>query len=89
MNFDKYMREALSLAAEAASQGEIPVGCIIADGNGSIIGRGRNRREENRAVTGHAELEAMQMASDARGDWRMEDCTLFVTLEPCQCAPGQ
>jgi len=85
---EKYMREALALAAEAAAEGEIPVGCVIVDAEGSIIGRGRNRREERRSVTGHAEIEALEAAALARGDWRMDDCSLFVTLEPCPMCAG-
>ncbi len=88
MDMEKYMREALALAREAAEAGEIPVGCVIADGDGIIIGRGRNRREERRSVTGHAEIEALEEAAALRGDWRMDDCTLFVTLEPCPMCAG-
>ena len=88
MDFEKYMREALTLAQEAFDAGEIPVGCVIADANGEIIGRGRNRREETRSILGHAEIEALDMASKARGDWRLDDCTLFVTLEPCPMCAG-
>jgi len=85
---EKYMRLALSLAAEAAENGEIPVGCVIVDSAGNIIGQGRNRREERRSVTGHAEIEALEAAAKQRGDWRMDDCTLFVTLEPCPMCAG-
>ena len=88
MDHEKYMREALALAAEAYAAGEIPVGCVIVDGEGEIIGRGRNRREETRSILGHAEIEALEMAAKARGDWRMQDCTLFVTLEPCPMCAG-
>ena len=88
MDMEKYMAEALSLAVEAAAEGEIPVGCVVADGEGRIIGRGRNRREQRRSVTGHAEIEALEMAAQSRGDWRMDDCTLFVTLEPCPMCAG-
>ena len=88
MDMEKYMAEALSLAVEAAAEGEIPVGCVVADGEGRIIGRGRNRREQRRSVTGHAEIEALEMAAQNRGDWRMDDCTLFVTLEPCPMCAG-
>lgn len=88
MDMEKYMREALALAREAAEAGEIPVGCVIADGDGIIIGRGRNRREERRSVTGHAEIEALEQAAASRSDWRMDDCTLFVTLEPCPMCAG-
>ena len=88
MDMEKYMREALTLAAEAAAAGEIPVGCVVVDGEGNIIGRGRNRREERRSVTGHAEIEALEAAAAARGDWRMDDCSLFVSLEPCPMCAG-
>ena len=82
------MAMALELAAEAAAAGEVPVGCVITDGAGTVIARGRNRREERRSVTGHAELEALEAACAARGDWRLEDCTLYVTLEPCPMCAG-
>ena len=88
MDREKYMRCALELAAQAARAGEIPVGCVVVDGEGNIIGRGRNRREERRSVTGHAEIEAMEDAAKLRGDWRLDDCSLFVTLEPCPMCAG-
>jgi len=88
MDNDKYMRMALALAAEAAQAGEVPVGCVIADGSGTVSGKGRNRREENRSVAGHAEMEALEAACRVRGDWRMEDCTAYVTLEPCPMCAG-
>ena len=87
-DYEDYMREALALAAEAAAAGEIPVGCVIADGAGRVVGRGRNRRQETGSVTGHAELEALEEACRARGDWRLDDCTAFVTLEPCPMCAG-
>ena len=87
-DYEHYMRRALDLAVEAAAEGEIPVGCVIADGAGRIVGEGRNRREETRCVTGHAELEALEAACRARGDWRLDDCTAFVTLEPCPMCAG-
>ena len=87
-DYEKYMRMALELAAEAAEQGEVPVGCVVADGEGKILGRGQNRREESRLISGHAELEALDEAARARGDWRLDDCTLFVTLEPCPMCAG-
>ena len=82
------MRRALELAALAAAEGEVPVGCVVADGAGNIIGTGRNRRQAARAVTGHAEIEALDAACRARGDWRLDDCTAFVTLEPCPMCAG-
>ena len=87
-DYEKYMRMALELAAEAAERGEVPVGCVVVDGGGKVVGRGRNRREESRRVSGHAEMDALDAACRARGDWRMDDCTLFVTLEPCPMCAG-
>ena len=87
-DYEKYMRMALELAEEAAEQGEIPVGCVVVDGGGEVVGRGRNRREESRRVSGHAEMDAIDEACRARGDWRLDDCTLFVTLEPCPMCAG-
>ena len=82
------MSAALALAREAAEAGEIPVGCVITDAAGRIIGRGRNRREARHDATAHAEVEAIRMACEARGDWHLDDCTLFVTLEPCPMCAG-
>ena len=82
------MSLALSLAREAADAGEVPVGCVIADRNGNIIGRGRNRRVENHDATAHAEIEALREACAALGDWRLDGCTMFVTLEPCPMCAG-
>ena len=88
MENSDYMRYALSLATEAAENGEVPVGCIVVDGSGKIIGRGRNRREETGKATAHAEIEAIEMACDAKKDWRLDDCSLYVTLEPCPMCAG-
>ncbi len=88
MDYEHYMRRALELAGQAAAEGEIPVGCVIVDGAGDVLGEGRNRREQTRSVAGHAELEALDAACRARGDWRLDDCTLFVTLEPCPMCAG-
>ena len=82
------MSSALALAREAAEHGEVPVGCIVTDADGNIIGRGRNRREENGDATAHAEIEAIREACLALGDWRLEGCTLTVTLEPCPMCAG-
>jgi len=82
------MDEALRLAAEAAREGEVPVGCVIVDGGGRIIGRGRNMRERKKSALSHAELEAIAQACAVRGDWRLDDCTAFVTLEPCPMCAG-
>ena len=88
MEYERHMRRALALAAEAAAEGEVPVGCVIVDGAGAVVAEGRNRREAERTVTGHAELEALDAACRARGDWRLDDCTAFVTLEPCPMCAG-
>ncbi len=89
MDREEYMSLALELAREAFGEGEIPVGCVIADKQGNIIGSGRNRREESRDATRHAELEAIREACRATGDWRLGGCTIYVTLEPCpMCAGG-
>lgn len=88
MEREAYMRLALALAREAAEQGEVPVGCVIAGPDGAVIGRGRNRREESGDATAHAELEAIREACAARGNWRLDDCTLYVTLEPCPMCTG-
>lgn len=85
---DDLMKEALSLAEEASEVGEVPVGCIIADRNGNIIGRGRNRREEKHDATSHAELEAIREACGSIKDWRLDGCSLYVTLEPCPMCAG-
>ena len=82
-----YMTEALALAREAAAAGEVPVGCVIVH-RGEIIGRGRNRREEKQATASHAEMEAIAQANQALGSWRLEDCDLYVTLEPCPMCAG-
>ena len=87
MDHELYMRQALALAREAAAAGEVPVGCVIVH-EGEIIGRGRNRREEKQAVFSHAEMEAMAQANAALGSWRLEDCSLYVTLEPCPMCAG-
>ena len=88
MDREHYMTQALELAREAAEHGEVPVGCVIADGEGRVIGRGRNRRQETADATAHAELEAIREACAALGDWRLEGCTLYVTLEPCPMCTG-
>ena len=82
-----YMWEALTLAREAAAAGEVPVGCVIVR-QGVVIGRGRNRREEKQAVCSHAEMEAMAQANAALGSWRLDNCALYVTLEPCPMCAG-
>ena len=82
-----FMDEALALAKEAAAEGEVPVGCVI-ERNGEIVGRGRNRRETAKTALGHAEIEAIADANRNLGGWRLWDCTLYVTLEPCPMCAG-
>ena len=84
---EKFMREALALAREAAEVGEVPVGCVIVR-DGEIIGRGRNHREEKQSTLSHAETEAILEANRTLGSWRLEDCSLYVTLEPCPMCAG-
>ena len=84
---EQYMKEALALAREAAAAGEVPVGCVIVR-DGEIVGRGRNRREEKKATASHAEMEAIAEANAALGSWRLDECELFVTLEPCPMCAG-
>lgn len=81
------MEAALALAREAMAAGEVPVGAVVVRA-GEIIGRGRNRREADQSILGHAELLAMQEAAEALGTWRLSDCTLYVTLEPCPMCAG-
>lgn len=82
-----FMESALELAKEAASEGEVPVGCVIVR-DGQIVGRGRNRRETAKTALGHAEIEAIADACRNLGGWRLWDCTLYVTLEPCPMCAG-
>ena len=88
MDHTSEMSAALALAWEAYAAGEVPVGCVVTDANGNIIGRGRNRREEAGDATAHAEIEAIREACQALGDWRLSGCTLTVTLEPCPMCAG-
>ena len=82
-----YMTQALSLAAEAMAQGEVPVGALIVK-NGEVISTGRNRRETGKNALYHAEIEAINTACKALGGWRLPGCTLYVTLEPCPMCAG-
>ena len=84
---EEYMRQALLQAEEARKEGEVPVGCVIVH-NGEIIARGRNRREEKQSTLSHAETEAIAQANQVLHSWRLEDCTLYVTLEPCPMCAG-
>ena len=88
MTHEDYMREALGLARACLSDGDVPVGCVVAAPDGSVIGWGRNRREAAGKATAHAEVEAIDMACSVVGNWRLADCTLYVTLEPCPMCAG-
>lgn len=83
----KYMRAALREAKKAYALGEVPIGCVIVY-EGKIIGRGYNRRNTDKSTLAHAEITAIRKASRKIGDWRLEGCTLYVTLEPCQMCAG-
>lgn len=82
------MRRALALAAEAAEAGEVPVGAVVLDAAGRIVGHGRNTREETHDPTGHAEIVALRQAAASIGSWNLENHTLVVTLEPCVMCAG-
>jgi tRNA(adenine34) deaminase len=82
------MALALALAREGAQAGEVPVGAIVVDSAGQVIGRGRNRREERHSAVHHAEIEAIEQACQRLGSWRLSGCTLYVTLEPCPMCAG-
>ena len=85
---EKYMQMAVEMAIEAKNDGEIPVGCVIVDSDGTVIGRGRNRRETDKSAIAHAEIEAITKACKILGDWRLNGCSLYVTLEPCPMCAG-
>lgn len=87
MENEKYMREALKEAKKAIRLGEVPIGCVIVYED-KIIGRGYNKRNTKKTTLAHAELIAIEKASKALGDWRLEDCTMYITLEPCQMCSG-
>ena len=83
----RFMDEALGLARQAAVEGEVPVGCVIVR-NGEVVGRGRNHRETGKTALGHAEIQAIEQACRTLGGWRLWECTLYVTLEPCPMCAG-
>lgn len=84
---EKYMRAAIHEAKKAYKLGEVPIGCVIVY-EGKIIGRGYNRRKTDKNTLSHAEITAIKKASKIIGDWRLEGCTMYVTLEPCQMCAG-
>ena len=84
---ERFMREAIRQAGKAEALDEVPIGCVIVQ-DGKIIARGYNRRNTDRNTTSHAEINAIRKASRKLGDWRLEDCTIYITLEPCQMCAG-
>lgn len=84
---EKYMKAAVREAKKALALGEVPIGCVIVY-EGRIIGRGYNRRVTDKSVLSHAEINAVKKACKRMGDWRLEGCTLYVTLEPCPMCAG-
>ena len=89
MTNDEAMGRALALAQQAAAEGDVPVGAVVLDAEGRVIGEGRNRREDNGDPLAHAEVLAMrQAAAETRRAWNLADCTLVVTLEPCPMCAG-
>ena len=88
MNHEKYMQMALGFAMQAFEQGEVPIGCVIIDEGGEKIGEGFNKRESSKNATAHAEIEAISQACAKIGDWRLDGCSLYVTLEPCPMCAG-
>ena len=86
---EKYMKQAIKQAKKAYAIDEVPIGCIIVrDEDGKVIARGYNRRNTDKNTLSHAELNAIRKASKKLGDWRLEGCTMYVTLEPCQMCAG-
>jgi tRNA(adenine34) deaminase len=83
-----FMRLALEEAEAAAQAGDVPVGAVLVDASGAVLARGRNRREIDQDPTAHAEVDVLRAAARARGDWHMNGCTLFVTMEPCPMCAG-
>lgn len=86
-NDEKYMREAIKQAKKAAISGDVPIGCVIVYQD-RIIARGYNKRNAKKTTLAHAELLAIEKASKKLGDWRLEECTMYITLEPCQMCAG-
>ena len=84
---EKYMKAAIREAQKALKLNEVPIGCVIVY-NDTIIGRGYNRRNTDKTTLGHAEITAIKKASKYLGDWRLEQCTMYITLEPCQMCSG-
>lgn len=87
MEDEQFMKEAIKQAKKAYKQDEVPIGCVIVQ-NGEIIARAYNKRNKKRNPLAHAEIMAINKASKVLGDWRLEDCTMYITLEPCQMCAG-
>lgn len=88
IEYETWMLLALQQADLAAAHGDVPVGCVIADPHGTIIAQAHNRREQDQDPTAHAEIIALRLAAAATGHWRLSECTLVVTLEPCPMCAG-
>ncbi len=88
MEREEAMRRALALARQAMEHGDVPVGAVVIDAEGNVVGEGRNRREQRRSAVRHAEIEAIEAACQTVGSWRLDGCTLVVTLEPCPMCAG-
>ncbi|GAA4995100.1 tRNA adenosine(34) deaminase TadA [Yinghuangia aomiensis] len=86
--YEPWMRLALDEAALAPATGDVPIGCVVLDRDGAVVGRGRNEREAHGDPTAHAEIVALREAAKAVGEWRLSGCTLVVTLEPCTMCAG-
>jgi len=86
--WDPAMREALAEARAALATSDVPIGAVVVDASGAVLGRGRNRREADGDPTAHAEVLALRGAAASRGEWRLDGCTLVVTLEPCTMCAG-
>lgn len=84
---ERYMKQAIRLAKKAEENGDVPIGCVIVH-DGKVIARGYNRRNIDKTTLAHAELMAIKKASGYLGDWRLEECVMYVTLEPCQMCAG-
>ncbi|MBR1598287.1 MAG: tRNA adenosine(34) deaminase TadA [Lachnospiraceae bacterium] len=84
---ERFMREAIKQAKKAVANGDVPIGCVIVR-DGKIIARGYNKRNARKTTLAHAELIAIEKASKKVGDWRLEDCVMYITLEPCQMCAG-
>jgi tRNA(adenine34) deaminase len=88
LDHQAFMARAIELAHDAGDAGDVPIGAVVVDPAGVIIGEGANRRERDRDPTAHAEIIALRAAARARDDWRLTDCTMYVTLEPCPMCAG-